>query len=111
MNQGIKNFIPHRLRRQNNKPIWSNRNFSKLSRLKSRRWKTYQKYRTAENLNLYKNAETQCENAIRNAKKQYERKLSTNRNVRQFNANVKAETNTRTTVGPLKVNGKIITDD
>ena len=111
LEEGMMTYIPHRPRRPSNKPIWSNRNISRLSRVKARRWKTFNKYRTPENFELYKDAEKQCKNAVKNAKKNFEKKLARNKNKRQFNAYVKAKTKSRTAVGPLKVDNVIISED
>ena len=104
----MKTYIPQKHRRVNSKPLWSTRNVARLSRLKQRYWNTNLNNPSVENFNRYKQAETECKRAVRSAKRRFERKLATDGNRRPFHAYVRTKTKHRTNVGPLKVQGKIV---
>ena len=108
---GCDRFLPKKRRRNFNKPIWMNQNITRLIRIKQRRFKTYKNYRTAENLSSYKESEKKCKKSILRAKKAFEKKLSQKSNDRQFYSYVNSKTKNKTNVGPLKVDGRIITED
>ena len=111
LNTGCDRFLPKKRRRNTNKPIWMNQNITRLIRIKQRRFKSYKNFRTAENLSSYKESEKKCKKSIMKAKKAFEKKLSQKSNDRQFYSYVNSKTKSKSNVGPLKVNGKVITED
>ena len=64
-----------------------------------------------ENVKQLKVIERKCKNAIRNAKKSLEKKLSEQGDMKPFQAYVRQKTKTKTNVGPLRRNNDIISDN
>ena len=56
-------------------------------------------------------AEKLAKSSVQSAKRKFERSLAENRNKRPFNAYIKSKSRVKDTIGPLKVEGKIIIDD
>ena len=112
INIGLEKFVPKKVRRSNNRPIWMNQHVLRLIRIKQRRYKTYMRYKSAENLDIYQESDKTSKKAVKNAKKKFEKKLAKKcKNDRQFNSYVKSKTKSRSGVGPLKVNDKLVSDD
>jgi len=89
-----------------------NQHVLRLIRIKQRRYKTYMRYKSAENLDIYQESDKTSKKAVKNAKKKFEKKLAKKcKNGRQFNSYVKSKTKSRSGVGPLKVNDKLVSDD
>jgi hypothetical protein len=93
---------------------WMTREIIRLLRQKRRRWKAMKATGSAEAGRLYKEAEKECANKIRSAKRKMERDLANNpdKNNRKFARYIKSKTKSRTTIGPLKAeDGRLLTDD
>ena len=111
INEGMHLFVPHKERRKRNRPCWVKRNVSKLSRKKQKLWKVYLKYPNNENFCNYKKAEKEFKRAVRNAKRDYEKKLSKTENLKCFNAYIKSKVKNNVPVGPLKVDNTFVADN
>ena len=107
---GIEKFVPKQKRNLKSRPVWINKHVIRLCRQKRRRFAIYCKDRSDENLRIYKKVEKQCKNAVRRAKRNFEKKLSQDSNKKPFNAYMKSKTKSTSNVGPLKVNGNVISD-
>ena len=108
-----RQFIPTKLRRQGGRPPWLNRNLLKQIRKKRQLWRV-KKSTGSETANKnYMECERKVQKAVRNAKKNFERKLANKeKNERAFNAYVKSKTSCNNAIGPLmKDNGEVISDD
>ena len=103
INQTVKDFVPLRRRRNQNRPAWLSQNILREVRKKKRLWA---KAKTGEMKDEYKAAEKKVRNLIRNAKRSFEKKLArdggVNGNKRQFFAYVKTKTKSRPSIRPLK---------
>jgi hypothetical protein len=111
LHSGIEKFVPTQKRRQNSRPVWISRKVTQLCRQKRRRYAIYCNNRTDENLRIYKNMEKKCKYEVRKAKRKFEKKLSTDTNKKGFNSYLRKKTKSKGTVGPLKVNGNIVSDN
>ena len=107
----MENFVPKKPRRSRNRPVWLTRRVIQLTRQKKSKFKTYCQNRSPENLSEYKKIEKKCRREVRNAKKQFEKKVSQKTNDRSFNSYLKSKMKCRTGVGPLKINNNIIIND
>jgi hypothetical protein len=107
---GIKNFVPMKKRRINTKPVWINKHVTRLSRQKRRRFAIYCNDRTEENLKIYKKVEKECKKAVRNAKRKFEKKLATSTNKKPFNSYLRSKTKSRSGVGPIVHDNRIVTE-
>ena len=108
IDEGIDTFIPKMARRKKNRPCWIDNKVNKLSRRKQKLWKTYIKDRSDFNFQNYKLAEKELKRTVRNAKRNFEKKLSKSENKKCFNSYVKSKLNSRVPIGPLKVNKETV---
>jgi len=91
-----RKYVPLRKLRPPNKPIWMNREISRAMARKRRLWR--RKAPTAD----YQEAEKKVRNLVRNAKRNFEKKLAKNHgNSKPFYSYLKNKTCTRTNIGPL----------
>lgn len=111
LDTAISNFLPKKKRRENSKPVWMTNKVVKLSRQKRRRFAILCKDRTDENLRIYKKVEKDCKKAVRNSKRNFEKKLAKDSNKKPFNAYLRSKTKVKPSIGPLVNNGRLITDD
>lgn len=109
--QGMKSFIPNKRRRQNNKPPWMNRNILRLVRLKQRLYNTYMKSKDNSDFERFKECEKQVKKSVRQAKRRFEKNLSIKENKKAFNSYLRTKTKSRAGVGPLKKDGKLVSDN
>jgi hypothetical protein len=97
----VRDCVPLRRPRNQNRPPWMTREILQAVRKKRRLWK-----RDKHKLDKteYREQEKKTRNLIRNAKKRFERRLAEGgaSNKRPFYAYVKNRTKTRQSVGPLK---------
>ena len=107
----LNRYIPLVDRRKLGDPPWMTRSVKRLVRKKRRKWKLYASDRSVENLNSFKSAEKECKKAVQSAKRRFEKNLASHRNKRAFSSYVKRKTKSRDNVGPLKVNGRVLTDN
>jgi ribonuclease P/MRP protein subunit RPP40 len=106
-------YVPYR-KIKIGKCKWVNRAVSKSSRGKSKAWKKYQNQKTRENLDKYKIKLKKSRDAIRTAKRNYEKKLAQDvkTNCKGFYAYVRSKQRTKERVGPLKNSmGKVVEED
>ena len=104
-------FIPLIDRRKQGDPPWMTRSVKRLVRKKQRKWRQYANNRTVENFEAFKEVEKVCKRAVQSAKRKFEKNLALSKNKRPFNAYVKSRTKSRVNVGPLKIDGIVITDN
>ena len=106
----INRYIPLSPRRKKGDPPWMSRKVKRLVNRKQKFWKRFSKDRSDENFARYKTAEKECKKGVSDAKRKFERNIAKSGNKRPFNAYVKSKTKSREGVGPLKVNGNLISD-
>ena len=111
ISNGIDLFVPIKTKEELKQPIWASRYLVKLSKTKRKKWTEYCKNRTNANYSAYKNIEKKCKKVVRNCKRNYEKKISKSRNNNIFNSYIRSKTKSRPDVGPLKTDGKVITDN
>ena len=111
ISEGMKKFVPCKRRRQNNRPPWMSQKILKLVRKKQRRYNKYMQSKSPQDFTDYKELEKTTKTAIRNAKRNFEKKLSSEHNKRPFNSYLKSKTHARSTIGPLKLNGQLFNDN
>ena len=112
LSECMDKFVPQKVKKLNNQPPWMNRDFLQLIRKKRRVWKRYNKYSSMEDKTEYENMERQVKNQIRNTKKNYERRLAREikNNPKLFYNYINSKKSNRVAVGPLKHEGKLVTD-
>ena len=108
---GMKEFIPNKRRRQNNKPPWMSRDILKLVRLKQRLYNVYMNTKSEHNFTKFKECEKKTKKLVRQAKRRYEKKLSSKENKKLFNSYVQVKTKSRSGVGPLSQDGHLFSDN
>jgi len=102
----IVNYVPLRKQRKPNKPIWMNNEIARAMDRKRRLWK-----RKAP-VNEYKEAEKKVRNLVRNAKRNFEKKLAKNNgNSKPFYSYLKNKTEARAGIGPLSKDDNSVTTD
>ena len=112
INEGIDNYVPKKKRSRQNNCVWMNKNVKNLINYKKRLFKLVKTNKSEENVKRLNLAEKKCKKAVRNAKRNYEKKLSANgSNVKKFHAYIRSKTKIKFPVGPIKKNGKTITDN
>ena len=84
-----------------------------LNRKKRRLWATYQKSKDYEEYLAYKRVEAETRRLVRQAKRKFEKKLAkeAKRKPKMFYSYLKSKTSNRVSVGPLKENEQVISDD
>jgi len=110
VNTLIEQHVPARRLRNSNRPAWMTQNILREIRRKKKLWKMCRGQATEE----YKAAEKKVKNMVRNAKRNFEKKLAEGNggNKRPFFAYVKKKTNSRPSIGPLKdSSGQTVTSD
>ena len=109
--------VPKKRRRTGCKPLWMTRNVMRLIRKKRRAWRWYttSSYcsKDHEEFEASRKVQAQVKKAVRLAKRNFERKLAMDakRNSKVFYGYMKKKTGNKVTVGPLKEDGKLLTDD
>ena len=111
IDEGIEKFVPMVKKRNTKGPKWFNRKLLKLTRKKERLWKEYIKFGDLEKFSQYKKSEKECKKAIRKAKRDFEKKIANDNNLKTFNAYIKKKTKNKTSVGPILKDKKIITEN
>ena len=97
----------------NNRPRWLSRELLILIRKKRQAWKAFKNHGTYENLEKYKKLEKDVVKKVRNAKRGLEKDIAENKdkNNKKFTNYIKTKTKSKLSIGPLKINGKTITDE
>ena len=105
--------VPKKRRRVSSKPIWMNKNTLRVIRKKRRLWKVYKETKDHAEYIAYKKVEKEVKDSVRKAKKKFERNLvkDARKNPKAFYMYLKSKTSNRQSVGPLKEDDEVITDD
>ena len=105
--------VPKKRRQISNKPIWMTQNTLRTIRKKRRLWKVYKETKDHAEYMAYKRVEKEVKDSVRKAKKKFERNLAKDarKNPKAFYTYLKSKTSNRQSVGPLKENDEIVTDD
>jgi hypothetical protein len=111
INQGLDRYIPLMQRRRPGQPPWMTKKVKNSVNRKQRHWKRYKKNRTPANFEQFKSSEKICKKAVSDAKRRFEQNIAKSGNKRPFNSYVKSKSKTRSNVGPLKVDNKVISDN
>ena len=110
----IDRCVPKKLRRSACRPLWMTKNILRLIRKKRRLWRWYTRYggKDYSSFMEFRNAQKEVTKAVRNAKRNFERKLAKDRKVnsKAFFSHIKKSTSNRVTFGPLKQDDKIVAD-
>jgi hypothetical protein len=105
----VLKFVPQRKQRHPGKPLWMNREISRVLGRKRRLW---HKLRGGTPTEEYKDADKKVRNLIRNAKRNFEKKLAANNgNSRPFYAYLKQKTSSRSSIGPPKNKDNFLISD
>ena len=109
--------VPVKRRRKGSKPWWMTRKVMRMIRKKRRMWKFYtsdpRRKHDYDQFLAYKNFQKEVKVAVKNAKRNYERKLAKDSKVnpKAFWSYMKKKTGNRVNVGPLKGDSnKLVTD-
>ena len=80
IDEETSNCVPRKLRRVSNRPLWMNKNVMRLVRKKRRLWKWYTSSGHSRNdyqeYLAYKEVQIEVRKAVKNAKRNFERKLA-----------------------------------
>ena len=109
LESALDTYIPLIDRRKQGDPPWMNRNVKRVIRKKQRKWRVYVKNRTEANFRDFKMSEKEARRSLQSAKRRFEKSIASNKNKRPFNSYIKSKTHSKGNVGPLKVNGSVIT--
>ena len=74
----IEECIPKKLRRNNSKPLWMQRNVMRVIRRKRRLWKHYTLSQDYQSYLAYQRVQKTAKSIVKKAKKNFERKLAAN---------------------------------
>ena len=118
LDREVDKFVPKKMRRKGNKPLWMNKNIIRMIRKKRRLWRSYstdeRSKRDYASFQAFKNIQKEVQKAVKKAKRKLERSLAKNakKNPKAFYSYIKKKTSNKVTVGPLKTpDGKLVTDD
>ena len=118
LDREVTKFVPKKLRRKGNKPLWMNKNILRMIRKKRRLWRSYtREERTRKDFasfSAFKKVQKEVAKAVKNAKRKLERSLAKNakKNPKAFYSYIKKKTSNKVTVGPLKdADGNLVVDD
>ena len=105
--------VPKKRRRISCRPLWMQQNVMRIIRKKRRLWATYQKSKDYEEYKAYKKVEGETRRLVRQAKRKFEKKLAkeAKHKPKMLYLYLKSKTSNRTSVGPLKENEQIVSDD
>ena len=111
VNECVSRHVPHRKRRKKSKPVWMDSKTLKLVKKKNRFWKKAKASNDPDQMIKYKVLQKEAKKAILNCKRRFEKNLAEERNKRAFSSYVKSKTKNQVTVGPLKQNGKLTSNN
>lgn len=119
IDEATEKCVPKKLRRVSSRPLWMAKNVMRLIRKKRRLWRWYSTSDRSRGdfgeYQAYKRVQEEVRKAVRNAKKNFERKLAKEarrNNTKPFYSYMKKKTSNRVGVGPLKDSaGNLVTDD
>ncbi len=107
----VEEHVPERTRAGTKRPPWLSVDLLRLIRLKRRLWTKYKRSPTAENLEEYKKMEKTTGKQIKYVKKQVERRVAESKDKKIFYSYLKTKTKSRAGVGPICVEGQILTEN
>lgn len=113
LNNAQNDCIPQKARRANNKPPWLTRSLLRLIRKKRRAWKLFTATSCYQDHIKYKDMEKSVKKAVLQAKKKFEKRLAANakKDPKSFYSYLKTKTANKESVGPLKADNDIVSDD
>ena len=113
MNSLVSTYVPETTIKSRNQPVWMNARLLRTIRKKRSLWARYIKYRSEYTLEKYYECAKETKNMIKSAKKRFENKPAKDgqKNPGAFFKYINRKKNTRDTVGPLKVDDKIVETD
>ena len=113
INEAVNEAVPKFTPKTSKKPAWMSREILQEIRKKRRRWKAYSASRSNKDLVEYKMSEKKVKKLIKNAKRNHEKKIAKNakEDPRGFWGYLNSKKNCRTSIGPLKVDKKLIDQD
>ena len=113
----VDKFVPKKMRRKGNKPLWMNKNILRMIRKKRRLWRSYsteeRSRRDFASFQAFNNIHKEVQQAVKKAKRKLERSLAKNskKNPKAFYSYMEKKTSNKVTVGPLKTSdGKLVTE-
>lgn len=107
----VDRYVPHRLRKEVDRPAWMTTELLREIRRKRNLWKKFKTSPTQENQQVYKEAEKTLYKKIRKAKKSAEQRIAADSsNSKPFFSYIRGKMKSRSGVGPLLVEGRTITD-
>ena len=108
-----ENCVPKKRRRTNSRPLWMQQNIIRTIRKKRRLWATYKRTNDYEEYLAYKKVERETKILVKQAKKKFEKKLAkeAKKKPKMFYSYLRSKTSNRTSVGPLKENNEVVSDD
>ncbi len=106
----VSKNVPVRVMHKRQRPIWMTNEILQAVKKKKRLWKAAKRSASYEQ---YKEMELKVKKLIRNAKRSFEKRLASGNgnNKRPFFSYVKQKTKSRSTIGPLKNDKKLIISD
>ena len=82
LDREVERFVPKKMRRKGNKPLWMTKKILRMIRKKRRLWKSYtteeRTRRDYASFQAFKKVQKEVEKSVKNAKKKLERKLAKN---------------------------------
>ena len=113
LDTAIDQFVPLEIKRQRKTPRWLNKVAKAAMKYKSRMWHRYRESRTYNDLVEYKRAQNKAVKEYKKAKIEFEKKLAKDikTNPKSFYAYVRSKTKVKYTVGPLKNDGHLISEN
>ena len=100
----IRTHVPMKQPNKKKKTLWITKKAKRMIRRKERAWRRYQKQKTTKNHEYYKRCQIEAKQEVRQAKKDFERKLAQNikDDSKSFYAYVRSKQKIKDAVGPLK---------
>ena len=113
LHKSTEDHVPVQRPRKPGKPPWMNQQVLRIIRRKKRCWKRYSMHKDNTSHQEYKKAEKFAKNAVRNAKKKFEKSLAkeAKSNPKAFYKYINSKKSNRESIGPLKVNSTLIDTD
>lgn len=114
VSDAVDECIPKKLRRNNSKPLWMQRNVLRILRKKKRLWKRYILTQDNQSYLAYKQVQKTASSVVKKAKKSFEKKLASDikKNPKSFYSYISNRSKVQSKVGPLKdKNGQVQTND
>ena len=96
--------VPMKQQAKKKKTLWITKKAQRSVRRKQRAWRKYQKQKTTKNLEFYQKCQKEAKQDVRQAKRDFERKLAQNikEDSKSFYAYVRSKQKIKEAVGPLK---------